>query len=161
MPSFDVVSEIDMQEVKNALDQVRREMVTRYDFKGSKASVELEENIIIILADDNVRLKSLQELLRQKLAKRNVSLKLVEFRDPKPASGDMQRQEVAVKQGLTDEELRRLTKMIKKEKFKVTVAMQGERLRVNGKKRDELQEVIAFLKKEADDLELNFTNYRD
>lgn len=161
MPSFDVVSEVDKQEIVNAIDQVRREMTTRYDFKGSKSSVELEEFEITILADDDMRLNAITDILRQKLAKRQVSLKLLDFADPRPAGGDMIRQVITVKNGLKDEELKKLSKMIKETKIKVQPQIQGEQLRVSGKKRDELQQVIAHLKQNATDLELQFINFRD
>jgi uncharacterized protein YajQ (UPF0234 family) len=161
MPSFDVVSEVDRQEIVNAVDQVKREMLTRYDFKGAKANITLEEFEITIEADDDMKLNAIQDILRQKLAKRQVSLKLLEFGDPKPAGGDMIRQVVTVKNGLKDEELKELTKMVKSSKIKVQPQIQGEQLRVTGKKRDELQATIAYLKEHAANLELQFTNFRD
>src|SRR4051812_2792509 len=108
MPSFDVVSEVDLQEVKNALDQTRREIETRYDFRNSKATVELQENVITVIADDAMRLEALNDLLKQKLAKRKVNLKSVTFKEAKKAGGDMLREEVEVKNGLTADELKRL-----------------------------------------------------
>jgi uncharacterized protein YajQ (UPF0234 family) len=161
MPSFDVVSEVEMLQVSNAVDQTVREIGTRYDFKGAKATVEQNDALIVILADDDMKLRAIQEILRQKLAKREVSLKLVEFGDPKKAGGDMLRQEVTIKQGLKPEELKKLVKLIKGEKFKVTPQIQGEQLRVTGKKRDDLQTVISFLKTSAPELELQFTNFRE
>lgn len=161
MPSFDVVSEVEMLQVSNAVDQTIREIGTRYDFKGAKATVEQNDAQIVILADDDMKLRAIQEILRQKLAKREVSLKLVEFGDPKKVGGDMIRQEVTIKQGLKTEELKKLIKLIKGEKFKVTSQIQGEQLRVTGKKRDDLQTVISFLKVSAPELELQFTNFRE
>ena len=163
MPTFDVVSTVQMHEVKNAVDQVKREILTRFDFKGSKSGLDLKEKegIIELVADEDLRLKALQELLKQKLAKRSVSLRSVQFKDPRPAGGDMKKQEVLVKQGLNDEELRRLTKLVKDGKFKVTVQMQGDQLRVAGKKGDDLQTVIAHLKEKVQDLDLQFINFRE
>lgn len=161
MPSFDVVSKVDVQEVKNAVDQVQRELATRYDFKGSKSSVELQELLIILLADDQMKLKAMQEILRQKLTKRGISLKSVVFEEEKPVGGDMLRQEIKVKQGLSDEERKKINKMIKNTKFRVTSQIQGDQIRVSGKKRDDLQEVIAFLRAEVKDVELQYTNFRD
>ena len=161
MPSFDVVSEVDPQEVRNAVDQVQREMQQRYDFKGSKASIKLESLEITIEADDDMHMKAVQEILRTKLAKRKVSLKLLEFGDPKPAGGDMIRLVIKVKDGLKDEELKKLTKMVKSTKVKVQPQIQGAQLRVSGKKRDDLQEIMAHLKENASELELQFTNFRD
>ncbi len=163
MPSFDVVVKVNAQEVLNAVDQVKKEFTTRYDFKGSKASVELKEKEqeIIILADDDMKLSALQEMIKQKLAKRGVSLKSVTFDPETPAGGNMLRQVVKVKQALTSEELKRLSKTVKDEKLKVNVSIQGDQLRVVGKSRDELQGCIQFLKSKIDDLDLQFENFRD
>lgn len=161
MPSFDIVSEVDLQEVRNAVDQVQREISTRYDFKGSKASIELEETMIKVVADDQMKLSALQTLIREKLAKRKVSLKSVEFKDPESAGGDLLRQEILVKQGLSDEQLRSLNKTIKSQKWRVNAQIQGDQLRVMGKKRDDLQEVIAHLRSEIKDMDLQFINFRD
>lgn len=162
MPSFDVVSEVNVQEVRNAVDQVDREIGTRYDFKGSKASIEFkDESIIILVADDQMKLSAMQELLRQKLAKRGVSVRSVEFKDPQAAGGDTLRQEVLVKQGLKEEDLKRLNKQIKGLGLKVSSQIQGDQLRVTGKKRDDLQAVIAGLREQVKDIELQFTNFRD
>lgn len=161
MPSFDIVSKVELQEVRNAVDQAQRELTTRYDFKGSKSSIELKEQLITLVADDNMKLKAVQDILRQKLAKRAVSLKSVEFKDPQSASGDTLRQEVIVKQGLTEDEAKKINKIIKNTKSKVTSQIQGDQLRVTGKKRDDLQEIIAHLRSEIKDIELQFVNFRD
>lgn len=162
MPSFDVVSKVDMQEVKNALDQVRREIETRYDFRNSKSSVDLKEEVsIAILADDNQKLKAIQELLSQKMAKRGISPKSLDFKDSEKAGGDMLRQEILIKQGLKDEDLKRLNKLIKEQKFKANSQIQGDQLRISGKKRDDLQEIIAFLRANVTDIVLQYVNFRD
>ncbi len=162
MPSFDVVSEVSVQEVRNAVDQVQREIKTRYDFKGSKSSIEFqEEALIVVVADDQLKLQALQDLLRQKLAKRGVSIRSVEFKDPQPAGSDTLRQEVIIKQGLKEEDLKRLNKQIKGLGLKVSSQIQGDQLRVTGKKRDDLQQVIQGLREAVSDLELQFTNFRD
>lgn len=161
MPSFDIVSKVDLQEVRNAVDQAQRELATRFDFKGSKSSIELKDQLITLVADDNMKLKAVQDILRQKLAKRNVSLKSVEFKDPQKASGDSLRQEVIVKQGMTEDEAKKINKIIKNTKAKVTSQIQGDQLRVSGKKRDDLQGVIAHLRVEVKDIELQFVNFRD
>lgn len=161
MPSFDVVSKVTMHEVGNAVDQVQREIATRYDFRGAKVAIELNDNLIVLTASDDTRLKAMQQILREKLAKRNVSLKSIEFEETKKAGGDTLRQEVKVKEGLTTEELKRLTKLVKEGKFKVTAQIQEDQLRVSGKKRDDLQEVIHHLKTNVSDLELQFINFRD
>jgi uncharacterized protein YajQ (UPF0234 family) len=161
MPSFDIVSEVDIQEVRNAVDQVQREISQRYDFKGTNCTVELVDELIKVHADDSMRLKSISSLLMEKLAKRKVSLKSVEFKDPTAAGGDTLRQEVIIKQGLKDEDLKKVNKLIKDQKFKVNTQIQGDQLRVMSKKRDDLQSVIAFLRSEVKDLELQYTNFRD
>lgn len=163
MPSFDVVSVVQVQEVVNAVDQVKREITTRYDFKDSKSSVEFKEKEmeIHIHTDDNMKLKAVQELLKQKLAKRNVSLKSCEFEDPTPAGGDTLRQLVKVKQGLKEEELKKINKSIKEKGLKVNSQIQGDQLRVMGKKKDDLQDVIQHLRTAMSDMSLQFINFRD
>lgn len=161
MPSFDVVVEVDMQEVINAVDQARREIETRYDFKGSKSQVQVKEENIEILADDEMKLNAVQEIVRQKLSKRGVSLKSLVFEDHQKIGGDMLQQLVKIRQNLDQDELKRITKVIKGEKFKVSPSIQADKLRVTGKKRDDLQEVIQFLKSEIQDLPLIFNNFRD
>ena len=163
MPSFDVVVSVNAQEVVNAVDQVTREYTTRFDFKGSKASVELKakEQEIIVLADDDMKLKALQEMIKQKLAKRGVSLKSVVFEAETQAGGSMLRQLVKIKQSLSSEELKRLSKSVKDSKIKVAASIQGEQLRVTGKNRDDLQTCIQYLKDNAADLDLQFTNFRE
>lgn len=162
MPSFDVVSKVDLQEVRNAVDQVQREIATRYDFKGCKSSIELQtETNIVIIADDKMKLQAMQDLLRQKFAKRGVSVKSVKFNDPTPAASDTIRQEVSVKQGLNDEEAKKINKSIKTVGLKVSSQIQGDQLRVTGKKRDDLQAVIAHLRAEIKDIELQFVNFRE
>ncbi|WKZ56625.1 MAG: YajQ family cyclic di-GMP-binding protein [Bdellovibrionota bacterium] len=165
MPSFDIVSKADAQEVKNAVDQVNREIGTRYDFRGTKTSIDISVaatgSKIMLLTDDKMRLEALQEILRQKLAKRGVSLKLVKFHDPVPAGGDMLRQEVDIKNGLEDDELKRVTKEIKNTKLKVTAQIQGDEVRVSGKKRDDLQSAIQHLRQQLPQMELQFVNFRE
>lgn len=160
MASFDVVSNVEMHEVSNAVGQVIKEISTRYDFKGSKSKIELGEQIIIT-ADDDMKLQAIQHILKERLARRKVSLKSIEFLEPQKAGGDMLRQEVNIKQCLSTEETKRINKLVKAQKMKVTVQIQGEQLRVTGKKRDDLQQVIQFLKSEVEDIELQFINFRD
>ncbi len=163
MPSFDVVSKADPQEVKNGVEQAKKELDTRYDFKGSKSSIEWreKENLIILVADDKMKLTALQDILKTRLAKRSVSLKMVEFVDPVPAGGDTIKQEVKIKQGLADTDLKRLNKLVKESGIKVSSQIQGDQLRVSGKKRDDLQLMIAKFKASVADLELQFVNFRD
>ena len=161
MPSFDVVSKVNMQEVTNAVDQTRREILTRYDLKGTKAAVELKPDLIELTADDEMKLRAVQEILKQKLSKRGISLKSVTFEEPQTAAGDTRRQEVKVRQALTTDELRDLNKIIKQGKFKVTAQIQADQLRVSGKKKDDLQAVIALLREQVQDIDLQFVNFRD
>jgi len=161
MPSFDVVSTVNMQEILNAVDQTKREISTRYDFRGSETSIELSEGLITVVAPDKLKLEAVDLILKEKLAKRGISLKSVEFKDAQKAGGDTLRQEVHVKQALNTDELKRLNKELKTQKFKVSAQIQGDQLRVSGKKRDDLQEVIAFFRSSITDLELQFINFRD
>jgi cyclic-di-GMP-binding protein len=163
MPSFDIVSEVNLQEVKNAVDQTDREISQRYDFKDSNATIELKEKegLIMLHGPDKLRMTALQEILRQKLAKRGISQKSVTFEEPQPAGGDTLRQSVTIKQALNDEEKKRINKLIKETKLKVTSQIQGDQVRVTGKKRDDLQTAIATLRSSITDIELQFTNFRD
>ena len=162
MPSFDVVSSVNMQEVKNAVDQCKKEIQTRYDFRGSKASVEIiEEKFIELVADDQMKLTALQEILKLKLSKRGVSTKLVEFEEPKPAASDTLRQEVLIRTALKDTEIKKITKAVKELPLKVSAQIQGEQVRITGKKRDDLQSTISHLRTAMSDLELQFINFRE
>lgn len=162
MPSFDVVSKVDIQEVKNGLEQARREIGTRYDFRDSKSEIDFkDEALIVILADDQMKLQAVRDILQTRLAKRGVSLKSLEFKDPTKAGGDMLRQEIVVKQGLKEDELKRVNKCIKEAKLKVTSQIQGDQVRVTGKKRDDLQTAISALRSSITDLELQFVNFRE
>lgn len=163
MPSFDVVSQVNIQEVKNAVDQVSREIAQRYDFKDSKASIELseKESVILLHGPDKMRMTAMEEVLKQKLSKRGVSLKSVTFNEAQPAGGDTFKQTVEVKQSLTDEEKKRINKLIKESKLKITSQIQGDQVRVTGKKRDDLQAAIAQLRASASDIDLQFTNFRE
>jgi len=163
MPSFDVSSSVNTQEVRNAVEQVRKELMTRFDLKGSKCSIDYQEkeSLIVLVGDDRLKLKSVSDLTSEKLAKRGVSLKSVEFAEPIAAGGDTLRQEVKIKQGLTVEELKRLSKHIKETGIKVSAQIQGDQLRVNGKKKDDLQTAIASLRASIEDLNLQYGNFRD
>ena len=163
MPSFDIDSEVNMQEVKNAVDQTQREIGTRYDFKDSNATVELKEKegVIGLHGPDKLRMTALQEILRLKLSKRGISQKSVTFEDPQAAGGDTIRQTVTIKQSLNDEERKRINKVIKEAKLKVTSQIQGDQVRVTGKKRDDLQTAIATLRSSITDIERQFTNFRE
>lgn len=158
--SFDLVSKVDLQEVDNAVNQARREISQRYDFKGSKAEINVEENDIKILADDDFRLKSVIDILQSRLLKRGVSIKNLEYGKIEDASAGMLRQVVSVKQGIDTDLAKKIVKDIKATKIKVQSQIMDDQIRVTGKKRDDLQEVIAFIKEQNYDIDLQFTNYR-
>ena len=163
MPTFDIVSEVNIQEVKNAVDQTQREIQQRYDFKDANATIELKEKegVIQLHGPDKLRMSAMQEILRQKLSKRGVSQKSVTFEEPQAAGGDTLRQNVTIKQALNDDEKKRINKLIKETKLKVTSQIQGDQVRVTGKKRDDLQTAIATLRSSINDIELQFTNFRE
>jgi uncharacterized protein YajQ (UPF0234 family) len=159
--SFDVVSTVDMQEAKNALDQAIKELRQRFDFKGSKSEIKLEEEKeIVLLSDDEYKLKSVIDILQSKLVKRGVSLKSLVPGKIEEALGGTVRQRFAIQQGIPSEKAREISKAIRDAKFKVQAQIQGDQLRVMGKSRDDLQSVIAFLKEKDFGIPLQFTNYR-
>ena len=160
MPSFDVVSEVDSQEVTNAVDQAKREVATRFDFKGTNAKFELEENTVTVRAPSEFQIDQMFDILTAKLASRKVNVKCLE-REPIQQNVADAWQLVKVRQGIETELARQLVKMVKQSKLKVQVAIQGDKLRVTGKKRDILQEVIALLKAADVELPLQFNNFRD
>lgn len=160
MQSFDIVSEVNMHEVTNAVDQANREVSTRFDFKGSNARFELSEAEIMLHGDSEFQLKQMLDILYGKLTKRKIDLKALKVDDPEE-SGKGARQKATVRQGVEIEMARKIVKMIKGMKMKVQAAIQGEKVRVSGKKRDDLQQVIAMLKDAELDIPLQFVNYRD
>lgn len=160
MASFDIVSKVDMQEVDNAVNQAKKEIETRYDFKNSKSSITLSKNSIEIISDDEFKLNSVLEILKAKMIKRNVSLKSLSPGKIEKASGDTVRQKFEIKQGLTQDEMKELNKKIKETGLKVQTQIMGEELRVTGKKIDDLQAVIAHLKSLDFKVPLQFVNYR-
>ncbi len=160
MPSFDVVSEVNLYEVKNALNQATREVGTRFDFKGKNAAFEFDENQITMRAPDEFQLNQMFDILTSKLVKRKVNVGSL-YREAVQTNVNDTRQTITVRQGIETDLARRIVKMVKLAKMKVQVAIQGDQLRVSGKKRDELQAVIGFLEEADVDLPLQFTNYRD
>lgn len=160
MPSFDVVSEVDMHEVTNALDQARREVATRFDFKGSSAEFDQAENLITMRADSDFQLKQMYDILLGKLSRRNVDVSCLELGNVEQA-GKQARQDVTLRQGIDQPLGKKINKLIKDSKLKVQSQIQGEQVRVTGKKRDDLQAVIALLKKAELGLPLQFINFRD
>lgn len=162
MPTFDVVSEVDMQEVRNAIDQAAREVSQRFDFKGTGSSVELADDEIKMASASEDRLAALRQVLEEKFAKRKISMKVLDYGTVEPASGGAVRQSAKLQAGISSEKARDLNKFIKALGLKgVQSSTQGEQLRVSGKKRDDLQSAIAALKEEDFGLPLQFTNFRD
>jgi cyclic-di-GMP-binding protein len=161
MPSFDVVSRLDLAEVDNAVAGIDREITTRFDFKGSKCSVKREEGAINLVADDDLKLKQLHELLKVHLTRRKVDPAALDFKPPEKASGNTLRQSVALRQGVDAELARRLVREIKDSKLKVQVAIQGDELRVTGKKRDDLQAAISVMRALKIEQPLQYLNFRD
>ena len=161
MPSFDVVSRTELPEVDNAIQGAMREIGTRFDFKGSHCTLERTDETIVIHADDDMKLKQMQELLRGYLARRKVEIGAFEFQKAGAASGNTVRQNVLIKQGIERELAQKILKAIKAAKLKAQVAIQGPELRVSGKKRDDLQSVIALIKSQKIEQPLQYVNFRD
>ena len=161
MPSFDIVSKTDMTAVDNALQGVIKEMQVRYDFKGSKCEVSKTDEAILILADDELRRRQVEELLITHLTRKNVDTKALEFDKPEQAGGNMIRQTVTIKQGVQREFAQQIIKAIKSSKLKTQASIQGDEVRVTGKKRDDLQETMSMIKTLDIDLPLQFENFRD
>jgi len=161
MPSFDVVSEVDRQEVKNAVEQANKEVANRYDFKGSDARIEQQELELTVYADDEFKLGQVMDVLRARLAKRNVDVRCIEPGTIEKISGDKIRQPVKVKVGIAQEKAKAMVKLIKDAKLKVAASIQGDTLRVSGGKKDDLQAAIQLVRKSVTDLPLQFINFRD
>ena len=161
MPSFDIVSKTDLAEVDNALANMVREMSQRYDFKNSKSKIERKEAEITIDADDELKLKQMHELLQGHLARRKIDAGILDYKAVEKAAGQSVRQKVLIRQGIDRELAKRLVKDIKDGKLKVQVTVQGDELRVSGKKRDDLQAVIQLVKGLSIDLPLQYVNFRD
>src|SRR5579872_4477521 len=160
MPSFDVVSKTDNNEVTNAVDQTNREIGTRFDFKGTDARVELSKNTLTLIAPTDFQLKQVDEILRNKFAKRQLDVRSLDYKNAEIKLNEA-RQTVEVKQGIEAEKAIKIVKLIKEGSFKVQAAIQGDQVRVTGKKRDDLQAVIAFLREAKLELPLQFENFRD
>jgi uncharacterized protein YajQ (UPF0234 family) len=162
MPSFDVVSEVDMQEVRNAVDQAHRELATRFDFKGTDSTVELKDNSILLESASEERLKAVVQVLEEKIVKRKVSLKALDYGKVEEATHGRARQSVTLAVGINSDKAREIGKFIKGLGLKgVQHQVQGEQLRVSGKKRDDLQTAIAKMKEKDFGVPLQFTNFRD
>ncbi|HWI41547.1 MAG TPA: YajQ family cyclic di-GMP-binding protein [Verrucomicrobiae bacterium] len=160
MPSFDIVSKVDMQEVDNALNQATKEISQRYDFKGSKTEVVQEKETIKITTEDDFRLKAVVDILQSKLFKRGVSIKNLQYGKPETASGGMVRQVITIQQGVSKEKGKEIIQVIKDTKLKVQAQIQDDQVRVTGKNIDDLQEVIQTLKGKDLEIELQYINFR-
>jgi cyclic-di-GMP-binding protein len=158
--SFDVVSKTDMNEVQNALHQTMKEVRQRFDFKASSAEVALEEHDLVLKAEDEYRLRSLDEILQGKLIKRGVSMKALSYGKIEPAAGGTVRQRVAIQQGIPTDKAKEIVKFVKDLKLKVQSAIQGDTVRISGRDLDTLQEVISRLREEDFGIDMQFTNYR-
>ena len=160
--SFDVVSDFDRQELVNTLDQVRRDVGQRYDLKDSKTDIELEDAAVVITTASDMTLQAVEDILRAKATKRNLSLKIFDFQAPEAVGGNRVKQVIQLKKGLSQELAKKMSKIVRDELKKVTVAIQGESLRVTGKSKDDLQQVIQLLRSKEDELDvpLQFENYR-
>jgi len=158
--SFDIVSEIDRAEITNAINQTTKEIGQRFDFKNSKASVTLEEKELVLAAEDETRLRNMNDILQQKLVRRGVPLKGLTYGTIEPAAGATVRQHVELQQGIPQEKAKEIVRFIKDSKAKVQAAIQGDVVRITGKDRDTLQDVIGKLKAKDFGIDMQFTNYR-
>jgi len=161
MPSFDVVSEVDHVELRNALDQTNKEVGNRYDFKGSDARVELADNTLTVFADDDFKLGQVYDVLNGRLAKRGVDVRCLSRGKVEKVSGDKVKQVVTVRVGVDKELAKRIVKLIKDSKMKLQASIQGDAVRVSGSKKDALQDAMAMVKKSISDFPLQFSNFRD
>ena len=161
MPSFDIVSEVDKQEIDNAINQARKELATRFDFKGSSAAVEYEKDKIVLTAEDANRLRGLREIVIGKLSKRGVDLRNIDHQERAISSIGHARQEFLIRQGLEGEKAKEIIQAIKAAGFKVQNQLQDRQVRVTGKKKDELQQVIAFVRSKDFGVATGFKNFRD
>ncbi|MDQ3194210.1 MAG: YajQ family cyclic di-GMP-binding protein [Bacteroidota bacterium] len=160
--SFDIVSEVDFQEVDNAINQAMKEIQQRYDFKGSKSEITLnkKENLINVFADDDFKLKAVIDILQNKMIKRGISIKALKYGNVEPATGSAVRQEIKLQQGIEKEDAKKVVKMIKDSKLKVQATIQDEQVRVAGKAKDDLQDVMKLIKDSDLEFAFQFTNYR-
>ena len=161
MPSFDIVSEVNRQEVKNAVEQTNKEIGNRFDFKGSDARVEQKELELTVFADDEFKLGQVMDVLRQRLSKRSVDVRSLEPGSIEKISGDKVKQPLKVKVGIAQDKAKSIVKLIKDSKLKVAGSVQGEAVRVSGAKKDDLQAAIQLVKKSVTDLPIQFINFRD
>ena len=161
MPSFDTVCEANLVEVKNAVDNTAKEIATRFDFKGTAAAVELKDKEITLIGDAEFQLQQIDDILRNKLTKRSVDVRFLDMGTVQKIGGDKVKQVVKVRNGIESDQAKKIQNLIKGSKLKVQASIQGEAVRVTGAKRDDLQAVMALLRKEIDDLPISFDNFRD
>lgn len=161
MPSFDTVLEANMVEVRNAIDQVQREIATRFDFKGTSAQVEIKEQDITLTGDADFQLEQIAEIVRNKLTKRSVDVRFLEMGKVEKIGGDKVKQVAKVREGISSEDAKKIQQAIKNSKMKLQAAIQGDAVRVTGAKRDDLQAAMALIRSEMKDLPLTFNNFRD
>ena len=161
MPSFDVMSEASLVEVRNALDQANKEIGNRFDFKGSNARIEQKERELTAFADDDFKLDQVRDVLVSKFAKRNVDVRFLEYGDIQKISGDKVKQVITIKHGVSGDLAKKIVRLVKDSKIKVQASIQGDTVRITGAKRDDLQAAIALLKKDITEVPLSFDNFRD
>jgi hypothetical protein len=161
MPSFDITSEIDKVELRNAIDQANKEIANRFDFKGSDARIEQKDLELAVFADDEFKLKQVLDVFHGKCAKRNVDIRAFDAKGMEKISGDKVKQTVAVRNGIASEKAKQIVKLVKDAKLKVQASIQGEAVRVAGAKKDDLQAAIALVRKTVTDIPLEFGNFRD
>jgi uncharacterized protein YajQ (UPF0234 family) len=161
MPSFDTVCEADVVEVKNGVENTAKEIATRFDFKGTSAAIEFKDKEITLIGDSDFQLAQIDDILRNKLTKRNVDIRFLDKGDVQKMGGDKVKQVLKVRNGIASEDAKKIQRVIKDSKMKVQAAIQGEAVRITGAKRDDLQAAMALIRKEMPDLPLSFDNFRD
>jgi uncharacterized protein YajQ (UPF0234 family) len=161
MPSFDTVCEADLVEVKNAVENTAKEIGTRFDFKGSSAAIEIKDKDITLFGDAQFQLAQVEDILRNKMTKRNVDVRFLDLGDVQKIGGDKVKRVVKVRNGIESELAKKIQRLIKDSKLKVQAAIQGDAVRVTGAKRDDLQAAMALLRKEISDIPVSFNNFRD
>ncbi|MDH4095860.1 MAG: YajQ family cyclic di-GMP-binding protein [Betaproteobacteria bacterium] len=161
MPSFDIVSQVNAQEVKNAVEQANKEIQNRFDFKGSDARIEQNELVLTVYADDEFKLGQVTDVLRQRMSKRNIDLRALELGAPEKAAGDKAKRAITVKVGIAQDKAKAIQKLIKESKLKVQGSIQGDAVRVSGAKKDDLQAAIQLVRAQVADAPLQFINFRE
>jgi uncharacterized protein YajQ (UPF0234 family) len=161
MPSFDTVCDPDLTEVKNGVDNTSKEIVTRFDFKGTSAAIEIKDKEITLIGDADFQLQQIQEVLRNKLTKRSVDIRFLDIGDVQKIGGDKVKQIIKVRSGIESDVAKKIQRMVKDSKLKVQAAIQGDAVRITGAKRDDLQAAMALIRKDVPDVPLSFNNFRD